>query len=266
MLIIGESINGTIPAVGTAILEHDEKFLSELAKEQINQGAQMLDINAGVAGGNEIEDLPWLVSLIQKTVSSPLMLDSNNPDALKAGLGAYDHREPSIINSITGEKKKIDGMLPIISGKNCRIVALCMDDNGVPTSIEKRVEVAQQLYPILKEAGFNLQNIYFDPLVLGLGLNWEGAMITLKTIEFLKREFPESHIICGLSNISVELPLRKLINRSFLPMAAYAGLDTFLIDVRDKALMSTLIATTALMGQDPDCSRYLKSYRMKKLI
>jgi len=266
MLIIGESINGTIPAVGTAILEHDEKFLSELAKEQINQGAQMLDINAGVGGGNEIEDLPWLVSLIQKTVSFPLMLDSNNPEALKAGLGAYNHREPPIVNSISGEKKKIDGILPTISGKNCRIVALCMDDNGIPTSIEKRVKVARQLYPILKEAGLNLPNIYFDPLVLGLGLNWEGAMITLKTIEVLKREFPESHIICGLSNISVELPLRKLINRNFLPMAAYAGLDTFLIDVRDKALMSTLIASMALMGKDPDCSRYLKSYRMKKLI
>jgi 5-methyltetrahydrofolate--homocysteine methyltransferase len=266
MLIIGESINGTIPSVGTAILEHNESFLSELAKEQIEKGAQMLDINAGVAEGNEVEDLPWLVSLVQKKVPCPLMIDSNNPEALGAALKVYNHREPPIVNSISGEKKKRETILPLIFGKRCRIVALCMGDQGIPATPEKRVEVARQLDPILKEAGIPLQNIYFDPLVLSLGLNWEGAMVTLKTIELLKKEFPESHMICGLSNIGVELPLRRLVNRSFLPMAAYAGLDTFLIDVRDKALTSTLIASTAIIGKDPDCSMYLKSYRMKKLI
>jgi 5-methyltetrahydrofolate--homocysteine methyltransferase len=140
-----------------------------------------------------------------------------------------------------------------------------MDDHGIPTTPEKRVEVARQLYLILKDAGIPPQNIYSDPLVLSLGLNWEGAMVTLKTIELLKKELTESHIICGLSNVGVELPLRKLVNRSFLPMAAYAGLDTFLIDVRDKALTSTLIASTALIGKDPDCTEYLKAYRKKKL-
>lgn len=265
MLIIGESINGTIPSVGTAIVDRNENFLSELAKEQIEKGAQVLDINAGVAEGNEVEDLPWLVQLIQKKISCPLMIDSNDPEALKAGLGVYNHREPPIVNSISGEKKKIDNILPLISGKNYRIVTLCMDDHGIPTTPEKRIEVARQLYPTLKDAGIPPQNIYFDPLVLSLGLNWEGAMVTLKTVELLRKEFTESHIICGLSNVGVELPLRKLVNRSFLPMAAYAGLDTFLIDVRDKALTSTLIASTALIGKDPDCTEYLKAYRKKKL-
>ncbi len=266
MLVIGESINGTIPAVGSAILEHDEAFLVNLAKQQVEAGAQMLDINAGVAGGNEIEDLPWLIDLVQKTLKVPLILDSNNPAALQKGLEVYKHPEPPILNSISGEKKKIDQLIPLLSPGKSRVVALCMDDEGVPLTIEKRVKVAHQLFPRLQGAGISARDIYFDPLVLSLGLNWEGAMLTLKTIETLRRDFPESHIICGLSNIGVELPSRKLINRSFLAMAAYAGLDTFLIDVRDKALMATLTASQALTGKDPDCRGYLKAYRAKKLV
>jgi cobalamin-dependent methionine synthase I len=266
MLIIGESINGTIPSVGSAIAGRDEAFLAALAKTQVDAGAQMLDVNAGIAGGNEVEDLPWLIALVQKAVKVPLMLDSNNPEALKKGLDVYQHAEPPILNSISGETKKMDRLLPILSSRKCRIVCLCMDDEGVPTHIEKRMAVAHKLFPLLREAGLSPGEIFFDPLVLGLAFNPEGALVTLKTMERLKNDFPDAHVTCGLSNIGIELPARKLINRSFLAMAAFAGLDTFLIDVRDRGLMASITASMALTGKDPNLRGYLKAYRAKQLV
>ncbi len=112
MLIIGESINGTIHRVGQAILSRDASFLTDLAKTQVDCGAQMLDVNAGVAGGNEIEDLPWAVEIVQKEVHLPLMLDSANPDVLRAALSVYRHPEPPILNSISGEEEKWIGFYP----------------------------------------------------------------------------------------------------------------------------------------------------------
>ena len=106
MLVIGESINGTIEKVGQAILDHNETYLRKLVWTQRDGGADCLDVNAGVAGGNEIEDLPWLTQLVQKEASIPLMIDSANPEALKAALSVYRHSEPPILNSISGEEEK----------------------------------------------------------------------------------------------------------------------------------------------------------------
>ena len=115
MLIIGESINGTVQKVGQAILDRNEAFLRELAKIQYECGANFLDVNAGVASGNEEEDLPWLVQVVQKEVPIPLMLDSANPEALKSALFVYRNSEPPILNSITGEEEKWNKLFPIIA-------------------------------------------------------------------------------------------------------------------------------------------------------
>ena len=120
MLIIGESINGTIPKVGQAIQEKNEAFLKELAKTQYECGAQMLDVNAGVAGGNEVEDLPWLIQLVHQEVPIPLMIDSANPDALKAALAVYRHAELPILNSVSGEEEKWKKLFPVISERGER--------------------------------------------------------------------------------------------------------------------------------------------------
>jgi cobalamin-dependent methionine synthase I len=114
MLLVGESINGTIQKVGQAILERNETFLQELAKTQYECGAHLLDLNAGVAGGNEVKDLPWLVEITQKEVPLPLMLDSANPEALKAALSVYRNSELPILNSITGEEEKWNKLYPLI--------------------------------------------------------------------------------------------------------------------------------------------------------
>ena len=266
MLIIGESINGTIQKVNEAILNRNEAFLKELAKIQYECGAQMLDVNAGVAGGDEIEDLPWLVDIVQKEVPLPLMIDSANPEALKAALSVYRNQEPPILNSISGEEEKWHKLFPVLVDKKCRIVVLCMDDHGIPKTIEERIKIANRLFNNLTQANIPPDYIYFDPLVLPVAVETDAALVTLETIRKIHANFPTAHTICGVSNVSMGLPGRRLINRTFLVTAIAACLDTLLIDVRDQVLMSSIYASKVLTNQDSDCLQYLQAYREKRIL
>jgi cobalamin-dependent methionine synthase I len=266
MLIIGESINGTIQKVGEAILDRNETFLKELAKTQFECGAHLLDVNVGVAGGNEVKDLPWVVDVVQEEVRIPLMLDSPNPEALRATLSVYRNSEPPILNSISGEAEKWNRLYPVVAEKKCKVVALLMDDQGIPKKMQERIAVAKSLYERLTGGGIPSGNIYFDPLVLSVAVEPDAGITTLETIKSLRGNFPDSHIICGVSNVSMGLPGRRLINRTFLTMAIYAGLDTLLVDVRDPSLLSSIYASKILINQDPYCLEYLKAYREKKIL
>ncbi len=265
MLLIGESINGTIQKVGQAILERNETLLQELAKTQYECGADLLDVNAGVAGGNEVKDLPWLVEITQKEVPLPLMLDSANPEALTAALSVYRNSELPILNSITGEQRKWNKLFPVLVEKRCKVVVLLMDDQGIPKTTEERLRIAKRLYKNLLQANIPPDHIYFDILVLSVAVE-PTQPSSLGDDQNDSSEFPDAHIICGVSNVSMGLPGRKLINGIFLTMAIYAGLDTLLIDVRDKVLLSSIYAGKVLINQDPYCLEYLKAYREKKIL
>jgi 5-methyltetrahydrofolate--homocysteine methyltransferase len=266
MLVIGESINGTIEKVGQAILGHNEAYLRKLVWTQHEGGAHCLDVNAGVAGGNETEDLPWLTQLVQKELSIPLMIDSANPEALKAALSVYRHSEPPILNSISGEEGKWNRLHPVLVERGCKAVVLLMDDRGIPKTIDERMAIAQTLFTRLTKMKISPHYLYFDPLVLSVAVEPEAGIVALETIRRLRLTYPDSHIICGLSNVSMGLPGRKLINRTFLNMAIWAGLDTLLVDVRDQALLSSIYASKILTRQDPYCIEYLKAFREKKIL
>ncbi|MGQ9638562.1 MAG: dihydropteroate synthase [Thermodesulfobacteriota bacterium] len=213
-----------------------------------------------------MEDLPWAVEVVQKEVNLPLMLDSADPDVLRAALYIYSHSELPILNSISGEEEKWKKLFPLIVEKKLRDVVLLMDDHGIPKRVEERIAIAKRLFERLTEGGLPPDNIYFDPLVLSVAVEPDAGITTLETIRSLRKNFQQSHIICGVSNISMGLPGRKLINRNFLMMAIAAGLDTLLIDVRDQALMSSVYAAKTLLNQDPYCLGYLKAYREKKIL
>jgi cobalamin-dependent methionine synthase I len=265
MLIIGESINGTVQKVGQAILDRNDAFLKELARIQYDCGAHFLDVNAGVTGGDEVEDLPWLVELVQREVPIPLMIDSADPEALKAALAIYHHSDSPILNSVSGVEEKWEKLYPVILKKKCKVVVLCMDDQGIPKTAERRVEIATKLFQRMIKADILPDYIYFDPLVLSVGVESEAALITLETIRRIRTKFPHSHAICGISNVSMGLPGRKLINRTFLAMAIAAGLDALCVDVRDQSLLSSIYVGKILTNQDPYCLEYLRAYREKKI-
>lgn len=141
-----------------------------------------------------------------------------------------------------------------------------MDDQGIPKTTEKRVKIATKLFQRLTKADIPPDYIYFDPLVLSVGVESEAALVTLETIRRIRTKFPHSHTICGISNVSMGLPGRRLINRLFLTMAIYAGLDTLLVDVRDRDLLSSIYVSKVLTYQDSYCLEYLKAYREKKIL
>ncbi len=263
MLIVGESINSTIAKVGEAVKSRDAAFIEKLAREQVEAGAQMLDVNAGGAGMNEPEGLVWLVNTVQRVVDVPLVLDSADPEALKAALVV--HKGHPMINSISGEKHKMDALLPLVAGNDCSVIALCMDNRGIPDTAEARLEVAHLMVERATAEGVRPEDIYIDPLILSLGADWQASRVSLDTIRIIRKDLPDVRVVGGMSNVGFGMPKRRLLNRIFLAMSMAIGLDAAVIDVRDKKLMTTIFAADAILGNDTYCKSFIKAYRAGKL-
>ncbi len=261
MLIIGESLNAAIPSVGQAISARDSQAVADLALQQVDGGAQMLDVNAGgLAGRDEVADLVWLVQAVQETVTVPLMLDSNNPEALAAAIRAYRGPRP-ILSSASGEPGRAERLLPLAVEQNSGLVILCMDEKGIPPTPDGRVAVAERLIDQALSTGLRAEDLYIDPLVMTVSADYRAGAVTLATLSNIRERFPQVRTVCGVSNIAFGLPQRRLMNRTFAAMLAGLGLDAFIVDVRDRELLNTLLAVPTLTGQDPYCRQYLKAYR-----
>ncbi len=258
MFIVGEKINGTISKVKEAIHAKDGRFLVDLARLQLEAGASIIDVNVG-PGDEEAENLIWAVRSIQSSLNVPLMLDSGNPEVLKAAKEVHSGRP--ILNSISGEKSEMERLLPLLSKGDCGVVVSCIDDEGIPSTPEGTLKVAEKSVYMLTEAGVNRNDIYFDPLVMSLATEFQAGKMAAKAIRLIHKRFPYVHTIAAISNISFGLPNRKLLNRTFLVAAMVAGLDSFIVDVTDRPLMATLWAANLLSGNDEGCRNYLQAYR-----
>jgi 5-methyltetrahydrofolate corrinoid/iron sulfur protein methyltransferase len=259
MKIIGEKINGTRKTVAAAIANRDAEFIQNLAKKQVDGGAHWLDVNAGTHPDREIDDLLWLIDLIQSVTDVPLCLDSANPKALAAAIGKV--KKTPMINSISGEPDRLSNVLPIVAQHGCDVIALAMDDNGIPADADGRVAVVRKLFEVTRAAGVADEKVYVDALVMTIATNTEAGRMTLDTIRAVRAEFPKAHISLGLSNVSFGLPVRSLVNRTFLTLAVAAGMDTAIIDPNDRELKAALFATDLLLGQDKHCLNYTRAYR-----
>lgn len=264
MLIIGESLNATRQTVRAAVETHDASFIQALALEQVAAGADMLDVNAAVTGQNEIEDLPWMVQVVQEVVDVPLVLDSSDTNALMAAMKV--HRGRPMINSISAESEKINKLLPVVAEADCSVIVLCMDDHGIPNDAKGRLKTAQAAVLPLLAAGKKKEDIYVDPLVMSISVEPNAAKTTLEVIRSLAAgELAGVQITGGLSNVSYGMPGRKLLNRVFLTAAMTLGLNSCIVDVRDQALMSTIYAAMSLL-EEKGSRAYLKVYRQGRLV
>lgn len=259
MQVIGEKINGTRKRVARAIAERDAEFIQDLAKKQTEAGADWLDVNAGTMPAREPEDLVWLIETIQAVVDTPLCLDSANPTALEKGIAVVN--KTPMINSISGEPDRLAGILPIVVAHGCPVIALAMDDNGIPEQAEGRMAVIREIMGKTREQGIADDWVYIDPLAMTISTNIQSANITLETIRRVREEFPKVHVTLGLSNISFGLPARARINRTFMALALQAGLDCAIIDPLDKEMRAVIITTTTLLGRDRHCLNYTRAYR-----
>lgn len=260
MLIIGELINCTRKKVGEAAQKRDAEFFRDLARRQAAAGAHMLDVNGGLAE-QEVELLSWLVELVQDAVDIPLCLDSADPAAVLRALPLCKQRP--MVNSISEEPGRL-AMLPVLKEHRPKVIALCLAASGMPSGAEDRVATASRLVDRLTAEGFVLDDIYVDPCVMPLATGPHGKNLLVAVRQIAER-YPGIHISAGVSNVSFGLPVRKLLNETFLQLLMAHGLDTAIVDPGDQQLMMEVIAAEALLGRDPQCRTYLRAYREGKL-
>jgi len=263
MLIIGEKLNGTLKKTAAAIASRDVEFVQDLARKQVEAGANYLDVNAGTGSGKEAEDLVWLIETAQAAVDVPLCLDSANPIALKSGMECV--KQTPMVNSISGEANRLDGILPLVAERGSPVIALLLDDHGIPDNLEGRLKIASHILERARQAGVPDGKIYVDPLAMAISTRTEGALVALETMRILRAENPDVKFSIGLSNISFGLPARTLINQAFLAQLLAAGLDAAIINPMEQGLINMLYATEMILGRDRFCRNYTTAFRKGKI-
>lgn len=263
MLIVGELINSSRKPIKAAIDAQDTEEIQKIAKDQHENGADFIDVNAGVYVGKESEYMQWLVRTVQEGVDTPCCIDSPDPKVVEAA--AEVHKGIPMINSISLEKERWDALLPVVRDSDLKVIALCMSDKGMPETKDDRVAIADELINNLVKNNVALENIYVDPLVQPVSTKDDYGKEFLDAIEAIMTGFPGVHTICGLSNISYGLPERKLLNQTFMVMAIAKKLDGAIINPLDRRMMASIIAAETLAGNDEFCSNYLTAYRDERL-
>lgn len=255
MIIIGEKLNGSIPAVADAIARRDADFIRQRAIAQAEAGADYLDICASVSVENEVETLRWMIETVQEAVSLPLCLDSPNPEALAAAI-PFCARE-GMINSVSLEGRKIDVLFPAIADTGWRCVALLCDDGGIPDSADRRIDVLEEVMRRAKAYGIAPERLFIDPLVVALSTDTNAFATFAACAREIRRRYPNVHITSGLSNISFGLPARKSVNQAFLVLAMQAGMDSAIIDPLSREMRGLRYAAEALLGRDAYCLGFI---------
>jgi cobalamin-dependent methionine synthase I len=264
MLIVGERINTSRKPVNEAVEKRDADYITADVQKQVKAGADYIDVNAGSRIGSEMEDLAWLVDVIEAAVNVPLALDSPDPKVLLAMMKRV--KQNPMINSTTAEASRFEAMKAVVQERECDLVALCMDERGIPRSVDQILGNASSLVQNLTKLGMSIEKIHLDPMIQPISVNKENGTLAVETIRRLHQEFPGVKTICGLSNISFGLPNRFLVNRLFMVLCIGAGLTGALVDPLDQKMMTNILVTETLVGKDNFCLKYLKASRAGTLV
>lgn len=264
MLIVGERINASRKAIREALADRAAEVIQEEAKRQAEAGADYLDVNGGSRPEEELENMIWLCEVVPAVVDLPLCIDSADPKVVEEGLKRHPKGRP-FVNSVSLEKSRVENIFPLVQKYQAKVVALAMDDTGIPRTSEDRLRVVEGLVQAGQKFGVPLSDIYVDPLVMALSADTSAGKMVIDVLRGIRQRWPELKTTCGLSNISFGLPHRKLLNRTFLALLLAHGLDSAILDPLDQDLMATLTAGRALLGEDEFCMNYLQAFRAGKL-
>jgi 5-methyltetrahydrofolate--homocysteine methyltransferase len=258
-IVIGERINPTgRKAFAAEIKEGKTTGIRNEARQQEAAGAHALDVNVGVPGIDEVASMRRAVFAVNENSILPAVIDSSNPEAVLAGLRAVDGRP--LVNSISGEEKKLETLLPIAREYGAAVLGLALDDDGIPDTAEGRVRVVERMLERVLKAGMRREDLVIDCLAMTVSAAPLSAMETLKAIRMVKEKLGLSTVL-GVSNISFGLPAREIINSNFLTMAIEAGLDAAIINPNNKAMMDAYHASLVLMNRDLRAERYIKRHQ-----
>jgi len=256
--VIGERINPTgKKRFQQALLEDDLDYIVDVAVQQMDAGAEILDVNVGYPGVDEKTMLPRVVKAIQAAVDLPLQLDSTDPQALEAALRVYCGK--ASVNSVSGKEESLSAILPLVKKYGAAVVGLTLDDAGLPDSAEKRLAIAEKIVSRAEEMGIPRQDVWIDCLTLTVSAQQDQAMETLRAVR-LVREKLGLHTVLGVSNISFGLPQRLLMTQTFLVSALYAGLTLPIVNPNQREIMDALSAYRALSGEDAGSRGYVERF------
>jgi cobalamin-dependent methionine synthase I len=263
MIMIGELINATRKSIAQAIEKKDRQYIKKIAKRQIDSGAHYIDLNAGTGKGQarEISDMEWLVDIVNELGDVPICLDSSDPEVINNSLPMIKSPD-RMINSINGENERIEKLLPVIrENNNCKVVGLTMDNVGIPTDVEKRIEITEKVLGLLEGVGVKREDVFIDALVQPVSVDVKNGSIFLESVKAIKTRFPGVKTTCGLSNVSFGLPNRKLLNKYFLALSIDCGLDSAIMDPTDAGMTEAIYLADVLTGKDEYCMNYIKMSR-----
>ncbi|MCU0852605.1 MAG: dihydropteroate synthase [Thermoplasmata archaeon] len=261
-MIVGERINPTNRKELIAKLKVGEfAMLEGEAKKQVQNGADILDINVGVPGIDEKHAMLEALRIVQDAVEVPVWIDTSNPEVLAAGLKAVRGRPG--INSTTGEEKRMDVVIPLAAEYGAALVGLCIDDTGIPQTAEKRVEIARKIIDKAEKNGLDRKNIIIDCVALACSTGESGAKATLDTIRICTEELGVNTTV-GLSNVSFGLPDRPVLNAAFMLMCAGQGMTCFIGNPNDPHMQVALKSSKLFWGEDKFAMGYLTYYRKRQ--
>ena len=260
MIIIAERINASRKRIAQALEARDADRIADEARLQAQAGADFIDVNAASNPAKELDNLLWAVRVVQQATDKPLCLDSASPQALRAALELIEG-DSVMLNSVTAEKAKMEAVLPIAAEFETGLVALTMDDVGLPSTANQRLDIAGRLVEAARKAGIGPQQLYVDPCIQPISTSPQQAMEVLAAVSRIMAAFPGVHTTCGLSNISFGLPQRGLVNRTYLGCLIMAGLDSAIIDPTAEGMVETALAADALAGRDEFCMNYIRRMR-----
>lgn len=256
-VIIGERINPTGRKVFSAELQAgDLSRVSRDAQAQAEAGARVLDVNVGAASVDEVALLPRAVELAQQAVDLPVCIDSANPEALRAALAVAQGR--ALVNSVNGERAKLDAVLPVVADYGAAVIALVMDDSGIPETPEKRLRVAAAILEAAQQHGIAPQDVLLDPLVLAIGADHLAGAVTAETARLIRCELG-CNMTAGASNASHGMPERELLNTVWLALLIQAGVNAPICNPLKNGL--AVRAVDLMLGYDEWGMGYIQAYR-----
>lgn len=259
--VIGERINPTGRKKFAAELRDGD--LSTVVVDtlaQVEAGADMVDINAGIPLVDEAQLLANMIKLVQETADIPICIDSSVIEALEAGLAAYEGK--ALVNSVTGEDDRLEEILPLVAKHGAAVIGLANDETGIPETPQQRLEIATKIVKVAGDHGIPIEDVIIDPLAMTVGADTEAVTTTLETIRLIRAELGVNMSL-GASNVSFGLPRRHELNAAFLPMAMDAGLTSAIMSTAAVCVESAR-AADLLLGHDPWGSSWIAAFRARQ--
>jgi 5-methyltetrahydrofolate--homocysteine methyltransferase len=259
-VLIGERINPTgRKRLAAELVAGNVEIVKDEALAQIVAGADVIDVNVGAAGVDQVTLLPRAVEMVQEAVEVPISIDTPDPAALAAALKVYQGKP--LVNSVNGEEKHLSRVLPLVAEHEAAVIGLCMDNDGIPNDPQKRLEIARKIIERAEGLGIPREDVLIDCLALTVGADSKAALVTLEAIRLIRAELGVNMTL-GASNVSFGLPDREVLNWAFLAMAIREGVNAPIVNA--DRVRQAILAADVLLGRDEFAMRYIKDYRRKR--